>query len=48
VATFYGMLQRIPDRLKIEWGYGPEDIESAAERMEREGVLLLKWETLGD
>jgi hypothetical protein len=49
LCRYYGLLNLIPDAVKIAWGYGGEDsLEATAERMEREGVMLAKWEGLGD
>lgn len=49
LARYYGLLNLIPDAVKIAWGYGGEgSLEETAERMEHEGAQLAKWEGLGD
>jgi len=49
LCRFYGLLNLIPDAVKIAWGYGGEDnLEETAQRMEHEGAMLAKWEGLGD
>jgi hypothetical protein len=47
VARFYGLLNRVPDDVKIAWGYGGDtSLEETAERMEREGAKVSAWENL--
>lgn len=49
ICRFYGLLNLIPDAVKIAWGYGgDENLDQSAERMEREGLQVAKWEGLGD
>lgn len=45
LVRFYGLLNLIPDKIKIEWGYGDgHDLDAQAERLE----FVQRCETLGD
>lgn len=48
LATFYGMIQRIPDSIKQLWRPSPEDVDGRLEEMIRNEVAIARLENIGD